>query len=67
MNKIIGCGAITDGTYKLKIHVINFSNDDYFLYDIKKDDHVEIIGIMQATIGNKLNYSIFTFFILIIV
>ncbi|XP_025270991.1 uncharacterized protein LOC112639896 [Camponotus floridanus] len=49
MNKIIGCGAITDGTFKLEIHVINFSNDDYTLLDIRKGDHVEIIGIMQTT------------------
>lgn len=55
MNKIIGCGAITDGTYKLEVHVINFNNDDYFVHDIKKGDHVEIIGIMQTT-GNKLNF-----------
>lgn len=66
MNKIIGCGAITGGTYKLEVHVINFSNDDYFLHNIKKGDHVEITGIMQTT-GNKLNYSIFTYFSLTIV
>lgn len=46
LNKIIGCGSLTDGTYKLQVHIINYNNDDYFAMDIKKGDKVEILGSM---------------------
>lgn len=50
--QVIGCGSITDGTYKLEVHILNFTNEDYFAQDINKGDHVEVIGIMETT-GNK--------------
>ncbi|KAM0735786.1 hypothetical protein ACS0PU_009747 [Formica fusca] len=52
LNKIIGYGSITDGIYKLEVHIMDFTDDDYFVYDIKKGDHIEVTGIMQ-TEGNK--------------
>lgn len=54
MNKIIGCGSITDGSYKLEIHIMNFSYDEYLELEIKKGDKVKITGIMQA--GGKNIY-----------
>jgi len=29
LNKKIGCGSITDRTYKLEIHIINFEENNY--------------------------------------
>lgn len=52
INKIIGCGSLTDGEFKIEVHITNFLNDDYFALDINKGDEVEIIGVMQ-TAGNK--------------
>jgi len=49
---MIGCGSITDGIYKLEVHILNFTDDDYSTYDIRKGHHIEIIGIMQST-GKK--------------
>jgi len=49
LNKKIGCGSITDGTYKLEIHIINFDENNYFKKDIHKGDKVEIIGIVSNT------------------
>jgi len=49
LNKKIGWGSITDGTYKLEIHIINFEENNYFKIDIHKVDKVEIIGIISNT------------------
>jgi len=40
LNKKIGCGSITDGT---------FEENNYFKMDIHKGDKVEIIGIISNT------------------
>ncbi|KAL0128620.1 hypothetical protein PUN28_003774 [Cardiocondyla obscurior] len=49
MNKIVGYGSITDGTFKLEVRILNFSNDEYLKKKINKGDHINIIGISQAT------------------
>lgn len=49
LNKTIGYGSITDGTYKLEIHIINFVYDDYLEIGIFKGDKINITGIMQTT------------------
>lgn len=49
LNKMIGCGSITDGTFKLEIHIVNFIDDDYYELDIRKGDKIEVIGIMSNT------------------
>lgn len=53
INKIIGCGSLTDGEFKIEVHITNFLNDDYFALDINKGDKVEIIVI---EIISKLDY-----------
>ncbi|XP_070157973.1 uncharacterized protein [Polyergus mexicanus] len=52
LNKFIGCGSITDDIYKLEVHIINFSYDDFLKLEINKGDKIEIIGIMQTS-GNR--------------
>jgi len=37
LNKNIGCGSLTDGIYKLEIHIINFKEDDFYIEDIRKE------------------------------
>lgn len=49
LNKLIGCGAVTDGTFKLEVHIINFNLDAYLDLDLKKGDKIELVGIMQNT------------------
>ncbi|XP_029169825.1 uncharacterized protein LOC114939632, partial [Nylanderia fulva] len=49
LNKIIGCGSLTDGVYKLEVHIVNFVEDDYYEMDIRKGDKIEIIGVMSNT------------------
>lgn len=49
LNKIIGYGSLTDGNYKLEIHIINFNQDEYLSLDIFKGDKIEVIGVMQTT------------------
>jgi len=53
LNKIIGYGSLTDGTYKLEVHIINFNHEDYFDLDIKKGDKIEIIGTIYNRYKNK--------------
>ncbi|XP_012540302.1 uncharacterized protein LOC105838919 [Monomorium pharaonis] len=48
LNKLIGCGSITDGTYKLEIHIKDFSYTDYLTRGIEKGDKIKVIGIMQT-------------------
>ncbi|XP_071581147.1 uncharacterized protein [Temnothorax nylanderi] len=49
LNKVIGCGSLTDGIYKLEIHIVNFDDNDYFEMDIHKGDKVEVTGIISNT------------------
>lgn len=51
-NQNIGCGSITDGTYKLEVNILSFSDDEYDVLNIKKGDKIEIIG----SIGKNSNY-----------
>jgi len=54
-NKLIGCGSITDGIYKIETHIMNFTNDEYSDLQINKGDKIELIGIMQTTSIIHLN------------
>jgi len=49
LDKIIGCGSITDGIFKVQVHIINFSEEAYYNLNINKGDKIEIIGVLQAT------------------
>jgi len=42
MNQTIGCGSITDGKYKLEIHIINFNYKDYLGLRIMEGDKIEV-------------------------
>lgn len=61
MNKIIGCGSITDGLYKLEIHILNFNIENYSIMDIKKGDRVQIIGTLQSTSKNFYLYNAYCY------
>jgi len=52
LNKKIGCGSITDGYFKLEVHIINFEKDDY---EFMKGDKIKVIGEMQYTSKKCLN------------
>lgn len=56
VNKTIGYGSVTDGTYKLEVHIINFSDDDYATLEINKGDKIQLNG----NIKNK-GIDIYTF------
>jgi len=43
---------VTDGTFKLEIHILNFSIDDYTKLNLNKGDKVAVIGVIQTN-GNK--------------
>ncbi|XP_026828252.1 uncharacterized protein LOC113562612, partial [Ooceraea biroi] len=58
LNKLIGYGSITDGTYKLEIHIVNFYIDEYCAMGISKGDKIEITGTMQTS-----NIYVYTFII----
>jgi len=49
LNKNIGCGSLTDGIYKLEIHIINFNEDDFYVEDIRKGDKIEVVGKISNT------------------
>jgi len=51
LNKNIGCGSLTDGIYKLEIHIINFKEDDFYVEDkeIRKGDKIEVVGKISNT------------------
>lgn len=53
LNKMIGCGSITDGEFKLEVHIMNFNEQDYYDTNLVKGDKIEVIGIMQP---GKLYY-----------
>lgn len=38
---------MTDGNFKLEVHIVNFNYDDYFTLEINKGDKVELIGIIR--------------------
>lgn len=68
LNKNIGCGSISDGIYKLEVHIINFNEKEYANLNLKKGDKIELIGTMQNS-GKKAlimitrtTFSIFIFF-----
>ncbi|CAL1685166.1 unnamed protein product [Lasius platythorax] len=48
LNIYIGYGSVTDGTFKLEIHIKNFMTNDYLKLEIKKGDKVEVIGVIQT-------------------
>lgn len=47
LSKNIGCGSITDGTFKMEVHIINFSEEKYKKLKLNKEDKIDIIGTMQ--------------------
>jgi len=49
LNKIIGCGSLTDGQWKIEVHIMNFNEKDYHDKEITKGDKVQVIGTMQST------------------
>lgn len=58
LNKIIGCGVVTDGTFKLEVHVINFNIDAYLDLDLRKDDKIQIIEIknrIQVSLPSEIS------------
>lgn len=58
-NKTIGCGSVSDGKYKVEVHIINFDEEDYARLEIKKGDKVQIIG----SVRNKSKYSFISVYI----
>lgn len=48
LNKTIGCGSLTNGNFKLEVHIMNFDEDEYYDMGIQKGDKIQVIGIMQA-------------------
>ncbi|KAL0098957.1 hypothetical protein PUN28_020900 [Cardiocondyla obscurior] len=54
LNKKIGCGAITDGMYKLEVHILEFSKIEYIKLNINKGNKVQIIGLIQSSGKKKL-------------
>ena len=52
-----GCGAITDGKFKLEVRIINFHQDNSKLFE--KGQLIEISGIMQ--VSGKFIFILFTF------
>jgi homospermidine synthase len=48
LNKVIGYGSITDGTYKLEIHILEFEDAKYSDIDIKKGDKIQVQGSIQS-------------------
>ncbi|XP_071652868.1 uncharacterized protein [Temnothorax longispinosus] len=47
LNKSIGCGSITDGTFKLEVNILNFDDDKFLNLNLNKGDKIELIGTMQ--------------------
>lgn len=58
---MIGYGSITDSIYKLEVHILNYSNEDYLHLNMKKGDKIEIVGIIET---NGKYIFIVTFYIL---
>lgn len=55
LNKMIGCGSITDGKFKLEVSILNFDDEEYLNLNLNKSDKIEIIGIMQSSGKNIYN------------
>lgn len=51
LNKKIGCGSLTDGHFKLEVHIMDFDENEY---NFIKGDKIKIIGVMQNTGINYL-------------
>ncbi|XP_071577714.1 uncharacterized protein [Temnothorax nylanderi] len=49
LNKKIGCGAITDGNYKIEIHILNFDLNKYLQKKFKRGDKIQVVGNVQNT------------------
>ncbi|KAL0116342.1 hypothetical protein PUN28_009736 [Cardiocondyla obscurior] len=49
LNKKIGCGAITDGHFKLEVHISDFSINEFKMLNINKGSKIQIIGLIQTT------------------
>lgn len=49
MNKKIGCGSVTDGRYKIEVHILNFDQKNYIEKHINKGTKIQIIGTIQNT------------------
>ncbi|XP_072750408.1 cysteine protease ATG4B isoform X7 [Anoplolepis gracilipes] len=47
LNKKIGCGSITDGCFKLEVHIMDFDEE---AYNLMKGDKIKIIGEMQSNV-----------------
>jgi len=43
---------ITDGIFKVQVHIINFSEQAYYNLNINKGVKIKIIGVLQATSKN---------------
>ncbi|CAL1685205.1 unnamed protein product [Lasius platythorax] len=48
-----GCGSITDGTYKLEVHIQKFDHDNYKELNINKGDKIQIKGKMYRKDGSS--------------
>ncbi|KAL0114824.1 hypothetical protein PUN28_011869 [Cardiocondyla obscurior] len=55
LNKKIGCGAITDGMYKLEVHILEFSKIEYIKLNINKGNKVQIIGLIQSSVKSEIS------------
>ncbi|KAL6418578.1 hypothetical protein ACFW04_011996 [Cataglyphis niger] len=51
LNTKIGCGSLTNGYFKLEVHIIDFDKNEY---NFTKGDKIKIIGVMQNTGINYL-------------
>ncbi|XP_024871876.1 uncharacterized protein LOC112454612 [Temnothorax curvispinosus] len=50
LNKSIGCGSLTDGEYKLEIHIMNFNEETYCDLELVKGDKIKMTGKIQTTV-----------------
>jgi len=56
VNKKISFGSLTDGRFKLEVHIMNFEESEY---NLMKGDKVKVIGIMHNSgIGIYFYYYI---------
>ncbi|KAL0128623.1 hypothetical protein PUN28_003776 [Cardiocondyla obscurior] len=52
LNKKIGCGAITDGMYKLEVHILEFSKIEYIKLNINKGNKIQ--NWINSSSGKKI-------------
>lgn len=48
INTVVGCGSITDGKYKLEVHISNFHYNDYLDLQLVKGDKIEVTGSIYS-------------------